>query len=316
MATYPAMIPSDIDVSKISFADIPNSQDNKPYKSCLILYNGKKFSMCIQTPVSIIPYSPKTPKEFKELSSENNNDDDKASDTKLDLSISFGNDYKSNPKMLDFYKKLEEIQEYIVNTAVDKKNEWFGKKDEHNKPDEVLKIIFDTKCTKMIKKKGDYPPTLKFRIPYNSEEKVYTTDFKTMEKDMTKAKTLDINEVRGSMGGCNCQCIFRMTKLWFIDGKFGVSLDLLSCRVKLNSGISKPIFQYDSDCDKENPSNEEDDVEAVTKKIKDVVIDDSEGEGEAEEEKVDEVKVEDEDEEEEDDLPPPPAKKTPAKKKK
>tara|TARA_E500000331_G_C17256921_1_gene713492 strand:+ start:55 stop:1044 length:990 start_codon:yes stop_codon:yes gene_type:complete len=329
MATIPAILPSNIDVSKITFKDVQKSKDIKGFQSCLIQY--EKNPLCIQTPVSIIPYPPKTQKEFKELNGDNN-DDENSNDNKMDLTISFGNDYQSNPKMLSFYNKLEEIQDYIVNTAVSKKTEWFGDSDEYNQDDSVVKIIFNTKLTKLFKKskKSDtqYPPTIKFKIPFNPKTQSYKTDFFDMESN----EALDINEIRSVMGGCKCICIVRMTKLWFAGGKFGISLDLISCKVKLNNTINKPMFQYDSDCDKESPV--EDDVEAVSKKLKNTPIDDSEDDEDNEEDvkedkdvskitkvlkkevDIEDPEEEEAEEEEDEELPPPPAKKTPAKKKK
>lgn len=316
MESIPAMKPSEIDVSKISFKEIKKSENIKGYASCGILYNNKP--LCIQTPVSLIPYSPKTQKEFNEMSNEkadeeggsnnnNSNNSNSNNDNKLDLTISFGENYKTNEKMMAFYNKVEEIQEHVIKTAVSMKKEWFGDDDEYNAEDSVVKIIVQTKFSKMIKRKRknnvEYPPTIKFKIPFDTKTQKYMTDF----FDMKTKEKLVLEDIRKNMGLCDTICIVRMSRLWFAGGKFGVTMELDACKVKLTSNVSKHIFQDDSDTEKENPVEaDDDDVQAVTKQAKDLTVADSEDTGDEDEDnELDNNSDDDTDDDE--DLPPAPA---------
>ena len=155
----------------------------------------------------------------------------------LDLSLD-----TSDNEVAQFYDKLNELDDLVLDTVLANSKEWLGK-DDFNKA-ELKKF-----CYKPLVRpsKGDYPANLKLKI---------LTDLKTGD---FIAEAYNSQRNRVSMDsiekGQKIMAIVDFNSIWFIDNKFGITPRLKQCLLapskKLPSfafkGVPEP--QDDEECD-------------------------------------------------------------------
>lgn len=298
----PTLRPSDINVSDIKFHEVKKLDSGA--KVSYVNYNGERLTF--QTPVVNLPYG---------LSSFTN---EESKDTKYDLTISFGG-MDENPKVKTLYNKMKEIERCVIDKGVEKNSTWFTMKTKNDNP-EIMKNLVEEMFTDIVRSYRDkttkeisdkYPPTMKFKLPYNAK----TQKFDITCHDMDTNEELDFNDIKHNLKGAKVQLIGQLTGIWISAGKFGCSLKVVMGKFRL-SQMKKLNFLPDSDI--ENDEEEEDkdstlEEEAVSlvkdmkiaKKEAKKVVKDSDDE---EEEDDGPVEIKDDSEEDDDDMPPPPKK--------
>lgn len=189
------ILSKNFDINRITFSKPAVLKSGA--KQAYVNYDGGK--LILQTPAKItLPFGVS---EFKA-------DDKSAPAYSLDLSF---RDKDHNAALQQLYDAMESLDEMMIDTAVSKSAEWFGKP----KAREVLEELY----TPTVRRSKDdkYPPTMKLKLP----QKDGVFDAKFYDEKRTQFADFDVKRIlpRNSVVTCIIQC----AGVWFAGGKFGLS---------------------------------------------------------------------------------------------
>ncbi len=202
---------ADIVVSKITFSE-PKVLDNG---GKMVYLNYDKKPLFFSTPNMTLPFG---------LSCWEG--------TKYSLQLSAGSD----PEQQKILAKIKEIEAYVIESAYDKSMLWLKKKFSSSK---IVGELFSSsvnypkdKDTGEVSDK--YPPTIKFQIApdceaYHSKSAQIQINAETLPK------------------GSQVMVIARMSALWFVGNKFGISCKAQQLKVSPPKVVGKPSFVFDED---------------------------------------------------------------------
>jgi len=252
--------PKDINVNNFKYSEVRTLASGA--KAVYINYGSSKLR--IQTPVMFLPYG---------VSEGFEADKKEKKDKKYNLTLSFkGQD--ENPKIEVFLNKMKDIEAKIINDAFDNREPWFKDDFDGNKAfvsrlfSPIIKIDKDKNTGKII---GKYPPTVNFKLPYDS----LNDKFNFQSFNMDDNEVIDFSEIAEKLKGGKAQLIVELNSIWFAGGKFG-------CTWKLNAGkfkcsVNNSInFIEDSDTEKNKEDDEEEEEEIdVVNKLDDTKVENS-----------------------------------------
>lgn len=201
--------------------------------------NGQRQRITLQTPPLALPFgvSPYTEASTGEVQS-------------YSLDVSYrGAD--ANPKVAEFLAKMRELDDVLLDVAVENSKEWFGKK--------MSKEILSEFYRKLVKDSatpGQYPPVTKFKVQ--------------LQDGMPTAKFFD--EKRQQCGieylskGSTVRCIVELDRIWFVNKNFGVTW-----RVSQAAVATRPQrmddFAFQADGDDDVMVTAEDDAPATAEEM-------------------------------------------------
>jgi len=239
--------PKDINVNNFKYSEVRTLASGA--KAVYINYGSSKLR--IQTPVMFLPYG---------VSEGFEADKKEKKDKKYNLTLSFkGQD--ENPKIEVFLNKMKDIEAKIINDAFENREPWFKDDFDGNKAfvsrlfSPIIKIDKDKNTGKVI---GKYPPTVNFKLPYDS----VNDKFNFQSFNMDDNEVIDFSEIAEKMKSGKAQLIVELNSIWFAGGKFG-------CTWKLNAGkfkcsVNNSInFIEDSDTEKNKEDDEEEEEEEI-----------------------------------------------------
>ena len=142
--------------------------------------------------------------------------------TKYSLDLSFV-DIETNPRTKDFYNKIKEIDEFLIEKAVVNSVSWFGKQYKREVIEEFYRPLIKSGNLKKGSTTETYPDSLKIKIRYINNIESY---------DKAGNKLSVVNDL---VPRSKVKTIFEISPIWFINKSFGVSLNLIQMV------ISKPI---------------------------------------------------------------------------
>lgn len=259
----------DINVANFKYSEVRTLPSGA--KSVYINYGPNKLR--IQTPIMFIPYGVSEGFEDKKLDKKI-----EKKDKKYNLTLSFkGQD--ENPKIEVFLNKMKEIETKIINDAFENREPWFKDDFDGNKAfvsrlfSPIIKVDKDKNTGKVI---GKYPPTINFKIPYDS----VNDKFNFQSFNMDDNEPIDFSEIALKLKSGKAQLIIELNSIWFAGGKFG-------CTWKLNAGKFKcsvnNSISFIEDSDTEKVKDEEEDEEEEDVVIKDETNVENSGDEEVEE---------------------------------
>jgi len=268
--------PKDINVNNFKYSEVKILASGA--KAVYINYSSSKLR--IQTPVMFLPYG--VSEGFEDKKAEKKIE---KKDKKYNLTLSFkGQD--ENPKIEIFLNKMKEIEGKIINDAFDNREPWFKDDFDGNKAfvsrlfSPIIKIDKDKQTGKII---GKYPPTINFKLPYDS----LNDKFNFQSFNMDDNELFDFNEILVKLKSGKAQLIVELNSVWFAGGKFGCTWKVNAGKFKcsVNNSIS---FIDDSDTEKikEDEEEEVDEIDDVSAKINETKVENSDEEGLEEEEVV------------------------------
>jgi len=250
------ILPKNINVSNFRYSE-PKTLTSGA-KSVYINYATGK--MRIQTPVMYLPYG------VSEGGFEDKNAkvDNVKKDKKFDLTLSFKGS-EENPKVEAFLTKLKEIETKIVDDAFANREAWFkddfdGQKIIVNKMfSPIVKIDKDKNTGKVV---GKYPPTIRFKLPYDTENDKFNFSSFNMS-----GESIDLMDIITKLKGGKAQLIVELNSIWFAGGKFGCTWKMITG--KFQRSVSNDItFIEDSDTEKvdvkEDEEEEEEEIDNIT----------------------------------------------------
>jgi len=244
------ILPKNVNVSNFKYSEVKTLASGA--KSVYINYGTGKLRM--QTPVMFLPYG------VNEGGFEDKNakvDVNKKADKKFDITLSFKG-HEENPKIEAFLNKLKEVETKIIDDAFQYRQSWFKDDFDDNKAfvarlfSPIIKVDKDKNTGKVV---GKYPPTIRFKLPYDNENERFSFNSFNMN-----GETINLLDIITKLKSGKAQLIVELNSIWFAGGKFGCTWKLITG--KFQRSISNDInFIEDSDTEnvKEEEEEEEDD---------------------------------------------------------
>jgi len=216
----------DFQISELVFGSV---QKNKVGGNIVYMnLNGKRTTL--QTPWLNAPFGLST------FTDDNGND-------KYSIDVSFKT-ADSDEKVNIFLSKMKELDEKILDKAVESSKEWFGNK----KKKEILEELYRP-IVKLAKDPSKYAPTMKFKIQNLQQLEIYDTKANVM-------KSSDI------MSGAQVKGIIQCSSVWFVNKTFGVTWNLVQLQMKKPDRISGFSFKPEEE-DEDEEETEEVETEEV-----------------------------------------------------
>ena len=222
--------------------------------------------------------------------------DDSSGRTSYNMSIQYpSNDYGSNATR-NFFEKMKEFEDKILNDAVKHSKEWFGK----NHTREVLEALYSP-ILKYPKIKGTEDPdmtrapTTRIKIPY--WENKFNVELYDVNRVPLYRPGDHISESFESFipKASHVALVVQCNGFWFVGGKFGVSFNMVqaivkkptrvqgNCYVSLNANDMQELVNIENrETEKNNNSRQEEIDDVQVDDDDDVQVNDDEPEPEPE----------------------------------
>lgn len=244
------ILPKNINVNNFKYSEVKTLSSGA--KSVYIYYGSGKLR--IQTPVMFLPYG------VNEGGFEDKNSaktDVKKTDKKYDITLSFKG-IEENTKIESFHAKLKEVEQKVIDDAFEYRQTWFKDDFDNNKAfvsrlfSPIVKIDKDKTTGKPV---GKYPPTIRFKLPYDNDNEKFNFNSFNMN-----GETIDLMDIITKLKGGKAQLIVELNSIWFAGGKFGCTWKLITGKFQrsVNNDIN---FIDDSDTEKANKDDDEEDEE-------------------------------------------------------
>ena len=254
------LLPKQINVDNFRYSEVKTLTSGA--KSVYINYGTGKLR--IQTPVMYLPYGVNEGGFEDKNAKTDAKKADKKVDKKFDITMSFKG-HEENQKIEAFLTKLREIETKIVDDAFENRTPWFKDDYDNNKSflsrlfTPIVKIDKDKETGKVV---GKYPPTIRFKLPYDNDN----DRFSFLSYNMNN-EPISLIDIITKLKGGKAQLIVELNSIWFAGGKFGCTWKLITG--KFQRSVSNDItFIDDSDTEK---VKEDEDEEETEEGIKDIV---------------------------------------------
>lgn len=178
----------------------------------------------LQTPVVAVPFG------LSEFTPDNN-----SGPVKYSIDLSFKG-YDTNPKVYQFMMLMKQIDQKMIDIAVENSKTWFNKQMSREIVEELYRPLI--KESKMPEK---YAPTMKIKIRPSKNGEAFD-----MEAFTSDRKPFDMTEFQA---GSTVKCIVDFSPVWFVNKQFGLTLNLMQMEVvSLPTGkLQGFAFQSDDD---------------------------------------------------------------------
>lgn len=146
-----------------------------------------------------------------------------------------------NPKLQEFHDSLQQLDEWVIDTAHKNSWEWLARK---NLSRETIEANY-TRCVKVPLDKAtgepnDKPHNLKIKL--KSNESGYMCTF--FDKSKNVIPSSDVDEVFNK--GSHVRALIQCTGIWVAAGKFGLSWKIVQMVVEPRPGIGSS-YAFDDD---------------------------------------------------------------------
>jgi hypothetical protein len=288
------ILPKSIKVTSLKYSEpkLLKSGAKTVYINYLDPSVGGSGKLRVQTPVMYLPYGVKEG-SYEEKNAKIDVAKIEKKDKKYDINLSFKG-YEENIKINEFLNKLKEIETKIVDDAYEFRQSWFKDDFDNNKAilarlfSPIIKVDKDKATGKVV---GKYPPTIRFKLPYDNDNDKFSFNSYNMN-----GEAIDLLDIVTKLKGGKAQLIVELNSIWFAGGKFGCTWKLITG--KFQRSITNDInFIEDSDTEnkEEDDEEEENDVKEVVNSLNDTKLENSDDEEYVEDipqEKKEEVTVE------------------------
>ena len=202
------LLTNEFDVSNISYSD--PKKNTMGGQNVLINYspNGRGGPIVIQTPRMRVPFG------YERQEPEG------GGQSRYSVNLTLVNDGQIGK----FFDVIKEIEDHVKNTAVDKSEEWFGKKKSLEVVSELMRSVVK------YPKDPKYNPTLKVKLPTNDKGPQCTLeDEKKCKIDIFPNDEIDFSPIEK---GCEMTCVLQCTGVYFIGkSQFGIGFKVLKARI-------------------------------------------------------------------------------------
>ena len=245
------ILPKNINVNNFKYSELKTLTSGA--KSVYINYGSGKLR--VQTPVMYLPYGV-SEGGFEDKNVKGDVKKTDKTDKKYDLTLSFKG-HEENQKIESFLTKLKEVEQKIIDDAYNNREPWFKDEDMERKFVEkifspIIKVDKDKNTGKVV---GKYPPTIRFKLPFDTENNTFKFSSYNMNRE-----PIDLLDIVSKLKGGKAQLIVELNSIWFAGGRFGCTWKLVTGKFQrsVNNDIS---FLEDSDTEKIKDDVEEDEEE-------------------------------------------------------
>jgi len=258
------ILPKQISVANFRYSEVKILASGA--KSVYINYGTGKLR--IQTPVMYLPYGVNEG-GYEDKNAKVDPKKTEKKDKKFDITMSFKG-HEENPKIEAFLTKLREIESKIIDDAFENRTPWFKDDFDNNKSfvkklfTPIVKIDKDKETGKIV---GKYPPTIRFKLPYDNENDRFSFNSYNMNNE-----SIDLDGIITKLKGGKAQLIVELNSIWFAGGKFGCTWKLITGKFQ-RSVINDITFLDDSDTEKVKDDEGNEEEEDVNDDIKEVAND-------------------------------------------
>jgi hypothetical protein len=221
MASNNVLLYKNFDASAVSCGDLTKNKAGG--NQVTLLYQGNKQRIMLQTPAMSAPFG------VSEYVPENN-----VGPIKYSLDVSFKG---TDPKIQSFYEKIQQMDQRMIDLAVENSPAWFGKKMSKEVVEELYRPLI-----KPSKQPDKYAPTMKFKI--RALETVEAFDKDRERFDMVNFQS-----------GSTVKCIVDFAPVWFVNKQFGLTMTVNQLAVESTPAgkLHGFAFQNESDSELEDP---------------------------------------------------------------
>jgi hypothetical protein len=186
-------------------------------------------------------------------------------DPKYYIELSFGN--APTAYVEDFHNKMKATDKRVIDAAIENQQTWLARTDvDQEYIDEFYKPIVRVYKNKEKKATGDYPDTIRFKVPYytnkkDNEEGADSSPFADLEVYDANRNRIPLNtidDLRAALGkGNRVRVITQFHSIWQTGQEFGVSWRVKRVQVLNNdSGLGEDCaFPAGSDDEAQPVSN-------------------------------------------------------------
>ena len=283
------VLPKSVNVNSIKYSEVKLLKSGA--KTVYTNYSTGKLR--IQTPVMYLPYGVNEG-GYEDKNAKPDPSKVEKKDKKFDITLSFKG-HEENSKIADFLNKVKEIETKIIDDAYEYRQAWFKDDFDNNKAilarlfSPNIKVDKDKTTGKVV---GKYPPTIRFKLPYDNENEKFNFNSYNMN-----GEAIDLLDIITKLKGGKAQLIVELNSIWFAGGKFGCTWKLITGKFQ-RSITNDCNFIDDSDTEKIKDDEEEEDDDDVkdTKEavssLNETTVENSDVEGEEYTEEQTEEKVE------------------------
>jgi hypothetical protein len=256
---------SDLEIKDVTLSPIKKTRSGR--NTTYINYN--KSPLLIQLPKMFCPFGASTYQKEKLAP-------DQLPRYTVQLSLDETND--GVKKLRVFLEKLNNM----ICTYASKNKEVLSLlqvKTKHTKGkslDEIVEYIEDNKFSSNIRESQNekYSDTLKLKIPNNMNKK--KPDVVVVKKNKTTVDVTFDNIETEIPKLCEMVCLIQVSSIWYINGKFGYTLNLIRLKPFLKETVHSAKFLDEDDEDDEEQEVVEDDEDDEEEEEKEIIPEDSE----------------------------------------
>jgi hypothetical protein len=265
------ILPSNINVSNFRYSEVKILTSGA--KSVYINYGTGKLR--IQTPVMFLPYGV-SEGGFEDKNAKVDVKKMEKKDKKYDLTLSFKG-HEENTKISAFLSKLKDIETKVIDDAFENREPWFKDDYDGNKAfvarmfSPIVKIDKDKNTGKVV---GKYPPTIRFKMPYDNENDKFNFQSYNMN-----GEEINLVDMITKLKGGKAQLIVELNSIWFAGGRFGCTWKMITG--KFQRSVRNDIsFIEDSDTEKikDDEEEEEEEMESLNQGVVSTKIENSDDE--------------------------------------
>jgi len=270
------ILPKNINTANFKYSEVKTLTSGA--KSVYINYGSGKLR--IQTPVMYLPYGVNEG-GFEDKNAKQDPKKGEKKDKKYDLTLSFKG-HEENLKIDYFLTKLKEIESKVIDDAFENRTAWF--KDDYDGQkiivtkmfSPIIKVDKDKNTGKVV---GKYPPTIRFKLPYDNENDRFNFHSYNMNGEV-----IDLSDILTKLKGGKAQLIVELNSIWFAGGKFGCTWKLITGKfqrsIKHKAGNESGSDEDWEDVEDEDDEDddEKDEITEVVTKLDETHIDNSDDE--------------------------------------
>jgi len=230
---------SEFDINQIRFSDIKINEFGA--KRCYVNYGPEKDRLILHTPRFTLPF--------------NMGVFDKGDGPpKYSVTASF-RDMENYAQLKEFHDKFIAIDQKMLLDGSKNAMPWFKKR---KMTPEVLDALYTRLVRPSCNKEtgepdGKFPPTIRFKLPYWEGKYAFPVfDFNRNPIDLT---VTPLNELL--VKGAKIRALIQCGVVWFANGKYGVSWNIVQLRVRTPARLSAYSFLDDSDDEDIGSGNEQ-----------------------------------------------------------
>jgi hypothetical protein len=152
--------------------------------------------------------------------------DEKTKKLSYSLDLSFDN---TDPAIEDFRKRMEALDEIILNTVAENSTEWLGKK--YN-----ISVLKEALYKPIVKpSKGDYAPNIKLKVQTDMKTGEFIPEAYNYQRENVELTSIEKQQ--------KVTCIIDINQVWFVDNKFGVSVRLQQVLLEPSKKLPRCAFK-------------------------------------------------------------------------